>query len=723
MNTAENNSIEPASSSGNSFSYHTVLLALRCWWRIAIPISLLLACGGAGGVYLLHKPKYTADAWLLIREKREPILGDVRSDSKAFIQNQMEFIRSPFLLGPLTANPKVVATPELVRELDVTQALAQKLSIKQRGKSDVFVVSFTSESPDKSHLIVQEVVDAYLDFHDKEESKQDSRIVELLEKQREERKKEMDRLRADLRRMSIQLIDVDPSRSMAREQDLNRPANPLTDLQSEIVAHQVEQDVLAAKIQVEEAWQDENKYEPSEKEIERHLVAQPSYLQQQGLVEALEKKDSDYQRAGRNLEANPVYKQLQQELAVAKADLEKLRASLATDIKEAMVKSVAAEQDAKLRQMKQEFSTNQIRLGVLSAKFSDGLKAAKQHTGETLDVEFLRAKLQQETAVHDAISNRILAIVTELRAPQRVQVYQDAKRPLRPDEVIPFKKMGMAASIAFMFPLGLCVLWEHFHRRVSSRSQVEQSRAMIVIGEVTSLPTRGRNSAVGRKMAERELLLFEESVDSLRTYLSLVKSLEGCQVLAVTSAVSGEGKTSLAAQLAVSIARATRERTLLIDGDMRSPDLHEVFDLDLGPGLAEVLSGECPVEEAIETSISDTLHVFTAGRLRTNPHRLIGNGEFGDLVDQLRTSYKHIIIDTPPVLPASESLLMAATADASLLCMRRDYSRLDQAQEAHRRMENAGVRTAGAVLNGIPIRQYAYQYGSYAYNRAIPAEA
>ena len=82
-----------------------------------------------------------------------------------------------------------------------------------------------------------------------------------------------------------------------------------------------------------------------------------------------------------------------------------------------------------------------------------------------------------------------------------------------------------------------------------------------------------------------------------------------------------------------------------------------------------------------------------------------------------KNEYDYILIDTPPILPASESLVMARAADAAVLCARRDYSRIDQVAEAHRRLEEAGVKAAGAVLNGIPSRNYAQRYGSYYYNR------
>jgi polysaccharide biosynthesis transport protein len=191
--------------------------------------------------------------------------------------------------------------------------------------------------------------------------------------------------------------------------------------------------------------------------------------------------------------------------------------------------------------------------------------------------------------------------------------------------------------------------------------------------------------------------------------------LQGMRVLAVASAVSREGKTSLACQLAISMASASGEPTLLIDGDIRSPDIHRIFGIDRSPGLVDVLAGDASPDEAIETGFSDSLHLLTAGQLTTSPHRLFGGGELAQLIETLKGKYRYVIIDTPPILPASEALVIARSADATIVCARRDFSRIGQVKEAFARLQAAGIKTAGAVLNGIPSRDYASRYGSYYY--------
>ncbi len=214
---------------------------------------------------------------------------------------------------------------------------------------------------------------------------------------------------------------------------------------------------------------------------------------------------------------------------------------------------------------------------------------------------------------------------------------------------------------------------------------------------------------------DHELGMFEESIDSLRTGLLLSNEDHNIQVLAVASAVSGEGKTSIASQLAVSMARSNGQPVLLIDGDMRAPDMHQIFGIPLSPGLSDVLSETVSLEEAINRSWSENLHLLPAGLLDRSPHMLLGTTAFELLLDDVRLSYRYIVIDTPPILGASESLVIAKHSDSTLVCAMRDYSREHHVRLAHRRLQATGAETIGTVLNGVPVRSYGYRYGNYGY--------
>ncbi len=191
--------------------------------------------------------------------------------------------------------------------------------------------------------------------------------------------------------------------------------------------------------------------------------------------------------------------------------------------------------------------------------------------------------------------------------------------------------------------------------------------------------------------------------------------MPGCKrVIAVCSAASGEGKTSVSTALAVSIAEATQQPTLIVDADLRDPDVNTLLNVPLEPGMAEVLSGRAKVEEAIHQVGDTQTYVLPAGKCRVNPHHLLHGPAIEDLLGSLRTRFETIVIDTPPVLSASESLVYAVAADLVIFCSLADVSRCKPVQMAVDRLHNTGANLAGAVLNGVSTKQYAYHYGSYA---------
>ena len=279
--------------------------------------------------------------------------------------------------------------------------------------------------------------------------------------------------------------------------------------------------------------------------------------------------------------------------------------------------------------------------------------------------------------------------------------------PKAPIEVIPLKKMLAASGAAFVVPFLFGLLWEFKVQRVTDSRAVENANLAPVMGEVARLPA-GDRSARGRR-------LFEESIDTLRANLFLSIDTKSTRSIAVVSSMSGEGKSSVASQLALSIAKATGETVLLVDTDLRCPDQHEIFGIDAGPGLTAVLSGTATMEEAVDNSLGDLIHILPAGRLDRSPHRLMSPEAMRRFVDASLQKYGYVVFDTAPVLSAGETLAVASVVDSTLVCVMRDVSRIDNVTRTTRRLEASGARIAGTVFSGVSARQYSYRYGDYHY--------
>jgi capsular exopolysaccharide synthesis family protein len=179
--------------------------------------------------------------------------------------------------------------------------------------------------------------------------------------------------------------------------------------------------------------------------------------------------------------------------------------------------------------------------------------------------------------------------------------------------------------------------------------------------------------------------------------------------------MSREGKSTLAAHLALSLSRLSSRPVLLIDADMRSPDQHHLFGVRLNAGLAEVLSKSVSLHDAIDRSLGDHLHILTAGSLRKNLYRNLSSESIEELFCEAKQLYEYIIIDTAPVLAASETLTIASVADGTLLSTMRDVSRHDHLKRCVSRLTMSRAKIVGTIFNGIPRWDYYYRYGNYRY--------
>jgi capsular exopolysaccharide synthesis family protein len=181
------------------------------------------------------------------------------------------------------------------------------------------------------------------------------------------------------------------------------------------------------------------------------------------------------------------------------------------------------------------------------------------------------------------------------------------------------------------------------------------------------------------------------------------------RVVMVTSAGEGEGKTSLASHLAASLARAWR-KTLLIDADLRNPAAHQQFDLPLEPGFSEVLRGEVEADQAVQPTLVSRLWLMPAGRCDGHAIAALAQENLGQVFAQLKTQFDFIIIDTCPVLPVADSLLVGQHADAALFAVMRDVSRIPAVHAAQQKLQTLDIRMLGAVVIGEKVETYGRIY-------------
>lgn len=213
-----------------------------------------------------------------------------------------------------------------------------------------------------------------------------------------------------------------------------------------------------------------------------------------------------------------------------------------------------------------------------------------------------------------------------------------------------------------------------------------------------------------------------ESYRALRTSVQFSRPDVVVQTILVTSANPSEGKSTTAANLGIVLAQAGR-RVLLVDADLRRPTIHRKLGLPREPGLVQELFEDAPFDPASIPSVAENLYVLTAGSIAPNPSELVGSKRMRDVIDQMRGSFDVILFDAPPVLAATDAVLLSTQCDATLVVCKAGSTKDFDLDAAYDALQGVGASIIGTVLNGFDVSQsygykykYAYRYGNdYAY--------
>ena len=203
-----------------------------------------------------------------------------------------------------------------------------------------------------------------------------------------------------------------------------------------------------------------------------------------------------------------------------------------------------------------------------------------------------------------------------------------------------------------------------------------------------------------------------EAYRTLRTNLIFSQAIQTLRTIVITSPSPKDGKTTTAANLAVTFAQQGM-RVLIIDCDMRKARLHNMFGLPREPGFSQLLARQATVEQVVQQTSIENLSLISAGLLPANPSELLGSAIARTTIESLAAQYDIVILDTPPVHVAADSLILGSMANGVLLVLRAGYSEREAAQEALQRLLNVGAHVVGAVLND-PDHKVP-EYGSYYY--------
>jgi len=699
---------------------------LRKHWRWMVPVGILLSLIGVAGALAFFKPTYEAKFRLEVDPSNYIVFSDSAiKSSPEFVEFQKAILFSNSVLEKVVADKTVASVPSIAKAKDPVQALRKEVKVTASAGNRLVDVKFLNPDPKIAANVVNTLVDEFLrsrrSIEQVRTSGQERNVLAALSKA----ESEVEAAKQRVRDLSMQSVKSDTILGESESGKIDTSYLDNIRMQRMELASQLS--ILQLNLaELKSAYERDLEVQTTEKTLTKEASISEEILEKDIVVLTARQQYENAKLQLKDLDTNtaiglknPIYVQAKRRVDFFQEELERIRDSRKKELLDRGNLTSTDERRSRIAQLSNEISQLRTKRDVLEAQVKDYLVSLKQSSATSVDLQFAEADLVEWNNIRATVHERRIRLQTERDAIDDVRELERAIVPKLPVEELPYLQLGAASAAGLAIPFLIGFLMELRSRKVDDANQLETRSRLAVLGEISTIPvaTTGKLTKK-RRSHSRELRLFEESVDSLSTTLTLREDLKQCKVFTITSALSGEGKTSVSCQLVVSLARSTSSKVLLIDGDLRAPDVHHVFGREMTAGLVGYLNGTDEWQNLVDREWNESIHILTSGYLKGSPHRILSNGRFEKLIQEARQEYDYIVIDTPPVLPASEALLFAKCADAVLMCALRDKSRIEQLVQAYHRLESSGAKVAGSVLSGVPVKEYASYYGDYYASKA-----
>ncbi len=349
-------------------------------------------------------------------------------------------------------------------------------------------------------------------------------------------------------------------------------------------------------------------------------------------------------------------------------------------------------------------------LAATNRQYSSALQTIPQKEKELIDINRQQGiKSSIYTFLLQKKEETALSFARTTPDSEIIEKAQSSGMPVSPKKKFVYLSAVLAAMAA---AIGLILLKESTNRKVMFRQDIENLTGIPIIGEITS--ERSKDPVV---IQEDKKTFIAEQFRRLRNSLGYIGINSKRKRILVTSAISGEGKSFIATNLAISLA-LTGKRVVLVDFDLNNPSINNKLNIQAAPGITEYLVNEkTNLEDLVmETEIHPGLFLLPTGKLPHNPSELIMNGRAETMLNELDAMFDYVVIDTAPVGPVTDAYILSPFVDATLYVVRHGYTpklfleRLDEENRIHQ-LNNAAIVFNGVEPRGFGSKNYGYGYG------------
>jgi len=372
-----------------------------------------------------------------------------------------------------------------------------------------------------------------------------------------------------------------------------------------------------------------------------------------------------------------------------------------------------------LADLQAEYSQILAKENALAATLAAHKDESRNLSRSGVNFALLKQKVELKKSTYNDLQGRLTVarLAGELKTPS-VQVLDRALPPGAPTQPQPVRNIMVAIPMGLVLGIGLALLLDALDRRVKSPQDVAR---VLRLPLLTVVPGIGLGERVGRDEGKAKLVTIQqprshaaECYRNLRTSILFSSGRPVPRTIVVTSAVAGEGKSTTAANLAVVMAQSGR-KVLLIDADLRRPALQRYFVRRESRGLIRILKDGVKLEEAVQPSEVENLDLLLCHGIPSNPSELLGSDRMQALINEMKSRYDTIIIDSPVIISVPDAVILAARADAVVMVHCPKATDRDMVLFAREKLDEVNANILGLVMNRVDVKKGGYMYSNYMY--------
>jgi capsular exopolysaccharide synthesis family protein len=708
----------------------SLLAAILRRWYIVVLATVLLCAVGIPAIWYVVKPKYVVAGAIRVAPILENLItgerdqGDI-SNYQMFMYTQAEMITSnPVLqrvaddlmdknLAFFESKPNGIvekikqkvlkeeppATPDPLRKLKAAIS-AGTIVVAPEQRTELMKVTMNSSDPGEAKEIVDTFIEAYMAVEVSDSVQGRDRKLNVLENERTVLAGEITNRRDNIRRLAQQYGTTD----LTSRQDMR--VQLVATLLSELTAIETRRINLEAQIKfLENAKEEPMSPEALIKMRNEFIKSNPTVTSLNDRVLNLEE---DVIMAQQTMKPeHPDYKQQEQLLTAFKARLKEKREDAAKEFDEMVADITTQTHVDKLRNARAELQQVRVHEEQLRARLDEEDEQTKELGRLQLDIQDEQFQLTLAQETYERVCHRIQELEMERKRPARIKIAYKADVADTHDKR---KKYSAALVFASLFCGSLLAfLRDKADHSLWTPDDVNRHIGIRIIGTTT------RSQSIKPSHFTEQIA---GEYQTIRANMGLTSTDGIPKKLVVTSPSVQEGKTTFAINLASSLARSGK-KVLLVDGDLRKPDIAYLLNLPKdGNSLVEVLMGE-DLNDAIYSVSSSGLHVLPSYVCDDlDIYELIASSAAEEQIRRLARYYDHVIIDTAPVLVFPDALAWAKMTGAVVLTSFAGQTTTEDLKEAKDRFEEMDVSVLGAVLTSVPAEYTHYRYG---YKRTVRA--